>query len=148
MSDIKSRIQQDLTTAMKARQQREVAAIRLITAAIKQQEVDQRITADDNLITDILVKLAKQRRESITQYQQAGRDDLVEQEQYELALIETYLPQPLTPSEIENLVQQALSETKATSIKDMGAVMAILKPKIHGRADMGQVSNKVKQALA
>jgi uncharacterized protein YqeY len=148
MSEIKSRIQQDLTAAMKARRQREVAAIRLITAAIKQQEVDQRITADDNLITDILVKLAKQRRESITQYQQAGRDDLVEQEQYELALIETYLPQPLAESEIDELVQQALSETKATSVKDMGAVMAILKPKIHGRADMGQVSNKVKQALA
>ena len=148
MSDLKSRIQQDLTTAMKARQQREVSAIRLITAAIKQQEVDQRITADNNLITDILVKLAKQRRESITHYQQAGRDDLVEQEQYELALIETYLPQPLTESEIDGLVQHALSETKATSVKDMGAVMAILKSEIHGRADMGQVSNKVKQALA
>ncbi|NKB46820.1 MAG: GatB/YqeY domain-containing protein [Legionellales bacterium] len=148
MSELKSRIQQDLTTAMKARQARQVAALRLIIADIKKQEIDQQVNAEDNWVIQLLVKSAKQRRESITQYQQANRDDLVEQEQFELEIIENYLPQPLSEAEVDTLIQQALAQTGASSMKDMGAVIAILKPKIQGRADMGKISSKIKQALA
>ena len=117
-------------------------------AAIKQKEVDERIELDDTQTLAVLDKMAKQHRESIEQYQRAGRDDLVAKENTELAVILDYLPQPLSDSEITDLIQSAISETGAAGIKDMGSVMAVLKPKLQGRADMGKVSAQVKAKLA
>ena len=145
MSDaLKSRISDDTKAAMKAKDKPRLGVLRLISAAIKQREVDERIELDDNAVLAVLEKMVKQRRDSIEQYQKAGRDDLIAQEQFELDLIQTYLPEQLTEAEIDALIDEAVQATGAASMKDMGKVMGTLKPKLAGRADMGTVSQKIK----
>jgi uncharacterized protein YqeY len=147
MSEIKQKIQEDMKTAMRAKEKQRLGAIRLIQAAIKQKEVDERISLDDNQIITVLDKMLKQRRDSLAQYEQAGRADLVEQEAFEIELIKSYLPQSLSEEELKQLIDNAIQQTGATSSKDMGKVMGILKPQVQGRADMKQVSEQVKQRL-
>jgi len=145
---LKARIQEDMKAAMRGGDKARLAAIRLIMAAIKQREVDERIELDDAQVTAVLDKMVKQRRESIEQYEKAGRTDLVDKEKAELEVIQTYLPEPLSEDEINALIDEAIAETGASSIKDMGKVMGLLKPKLAGRADMGAVSGKVKARLS
>src|SRR3990172_4378395 len=135
MPTLKQRIQEDMKSSMRAQEKARLGAIRLILAAIKQREVDERIELTDELVLQILDKLAKQRRESITQFQKAERQDLVAQEQFELGIIQSYLPAVLSEQEIDNLITKAIASSGAASIKDMGKVMAQLKPQIQGRAD-------------
>jgi len=144
---IKDRLQQDMKDAMRARDKARLSTIRLILAAIKQREVDERIELDDAQVVAVLEKMVKQRRESIAQFGQAGRDDLVAQENSELEVITPYMPAALSASEIDQLVDAALAATGATSIRDMGKVMAELKPQLAGRADMGAVSALIKARL-
>ena len=144
---LKARIQEDMKAAMRGGDKRRLGIIRLILAAIKQREVDERIELDDVQVTVVLDKMLKQRRESLSQYEQAGRADLAEQEQYEMGVVQAYLPQPLSPAEIDTLIGQAINETGASGIKDMGKVMALLKPQLQGRADMTAVSGQIKAKL-
>jgi uncharacterized protein len=144
---LKDRIQQDVKDAMRAKDKSRLAAIRLITAAIKQREVDERIELDDAQVTAVLDKMAKQRRESISQFEKAGRDDLIAQEVMELEIIQSYLPEQLGEDEINALIDSAMQTTGAASIKDMGKVMGQLKPKLQGRADMAAVSALIKARL-
>ncbi|MBI5041079.1 MAG: GatB/YqeY domain-containing protein [Gammaproteobacteria bacterium] len=144
---LKARIQEDMKTAMRGGDKRRLGIVRLILAAIKQREVDERIELDDVQVTVVLDKMLKQRRESLSQYEQAGRADLAEQEQYEMEVVQAYLPQPLSPAEVDNLIGQAITETGASGIKDMGKVMALLKPQLQGRADMSAVSAQIKAKL-
>jgi len=143
-----NRIKEDMKVAMKAGDKDRLGVIRLILAAIKQREVDERIELNDEQVIVVLDKMLKQRRESIKHYQGAGRTDLTEVEEAEIVVIQDYLPQPLTEAEVNTLVGDAVTEVGAASIKDMGKVMAILKPKMQGRADMSTVSGKIKAALA
>jgi len=145
--NLKSRIQEDMKQAMRAQDKQRLNAIRLILAAVKQIEVDQRIAVDDQILLGILDKMAKQRRDSITQYQAANRQDLVDQEQFELGVIQTYMPAQLSEAEIDQLVAEAIKSSQAQSIKDMGKAMGQLKPKVQGRADIALVSNRLKQQL-
>ena len=145
---IKVSINADLKKAMLARDKRTVGALRLITSAIKQIEIDERIELDDARILAVLDKLAKQRQESISQYQAANRPDLEEQEVFELSLIKHYLPEPLSQEAIDALVVEAFAETGASSMRDMGKVIAYLKPQLQGRADMARVSALIKAKLA
>lgn len=145
---IKERINSDLKDAMRARDQHKLDALRLITAAIKQIEVDERIEVDEARMIVILDKLAKQRNESITQFKSAGRDDLVQQEQFELDILHHYLPEPLSDAEIKKLVDQAFVDVDAKAMSDMGKVMAQLKPLMQGRADMSKVSAMIKAKLS
>ena len=147
MSDTRQRVLDDIKTAMKAGDKPRLATLRLMSAAIKQKEVDERIELDETATIAILDKLLKQRRESISQYSAAGRDDLVAQEESEAALIQTYLPDAMSEAEILALIDGAIVETEATSVKDMGKVMAIVKPKMQGRADMSVVSKSIKDRL-
>ena len=133
---------------MRARDKARLGTLRMVTAAIKQREVDERIELDDQAVLEILTRLAKQRKDSIEQYDAAGRDDLAAQERSELTLIETYLPQALSADDLGTLLEEAMDETGATSMKDMGKVMAWLKPKVQGRADVGALSGAVKARLA
>jgi hypothetical protein len=144
---LKAQITEDMKTAMRAHEKAQLGVIRLILAAIKQLEVDTRVELDDTAILVVLDKMMKQRRESIRQYGDAGRTDLVAQEEYELGIIQTYLPQPLSAAELDDLIQQAMAETGAASVRDMGKVMTWLKPKAQGRTDMGQVSGLIKARL-
>lgn len=144
---LKSQIQEDVKSAMRARDQKRLTALRLITAAIKQIEVDKRIELDDQAVLAVLDKMVKQRRESLSQFEAAGRDDLAAQENFELELISVYLPEALSDEEVAQLISQAVSETGASSIRDMGAVMNVLRAKVQGRADMKAVSNAVKAQL-
>ena len=145
---LKDRIQQDVKDAMRAKEKERLATIRLITAAIKQREVDERIELDDEQVLVVLDKMCKQRRESISQFEKAGRDDLIAQEVSELDIIKTYLPEQLGEDEITAMIDAAMADTGASSIKDMGKVMGQLKPKLQGRADMGAVSALIKSKLA
>ena len=145
---LKTRVSDDTKSAMRSGDKPRLATLRLINAAILQREVDERITLDDTQITAVLDKMAKQRRESIEQYHKAAREDLVAQEEYELTIILSYLPTPLDAAQIERLITQAIDESNGQSIKDMGKVMAILKPQMAGRVDMAAVGAKVKAALA
>ena len=145
---LKQRISEDMKSAMKERQQQRLNVIRLILAALKQLEVDERIELSDERIIATLDKMVKQRRESITQYTAGGRDDLVKQESFEIDVISNYLPQPLSEAQIDELVSAAITEAQATSMQDMGKVMNALKPLIQGRADAALVSKKVKDHLA
>jgi uncharacterized protein YqeY len=145
---LKQRIQDDVKAAMKAKDKDRLATLRLITAAIKQREVDERIEMDDTQVLAELEKMIKQRRDSISQYESAGRQELADQEKREIAIIEVYMPEGLCDDEIAGMVEAAISETGAAAIKDMGKVMGILKPKMQGRADMGKVSGLVKQKLS
>jgi uncharacterized protein YqeY len=145
---IKERLNNDIKDAMRAKDQSRLNVLRLISAAIKQIEVDERIEVDDERMLVILDKMMKQRKESIAQYEKAHRDDLVAQEQFEIEIIKNYLPKPLSQAEIEHMIQEAISTTGAEKIADMGKVMAILKPNLQGRADMAQVSGLIKAKLS
>lgn len=144
---LKVQIQEDVKTAMRARDQRRLTALRLITAAIKQIEIDKRIEMDDPAVLAVLDKMVKQRRDSLEQYENAGRDDLAAQEQFELELISVYLPEALSDDELTALISQVMAETGASSIRDMGAVMNKLRSQVQGRADMKAVSSAVKAQL-
>ena len=144
---LKDQIQQDMKDAMRAKDKARLATIRLILAAIKQREVDERIELDDTQVIAVLDKMSKQRRESISQFEQAGRDDLIAQENAELEIIQPYLPEALGEDELNALIEAAMQATGASTIKDMGKVMCQLKPKIQGRADMGAVSALIKSRL-
>jgi uncharacterized protein YqeY len=145
---LKQRIQDDVKTAMKAKDKPRLATLRLITAAIKQREVDERIELDDSQVLAILDKMIKQRRDSIKQYEQAGRTELAEQELSEITVIQDYLPAGLSDGEILAMIDEAISATGASGMQDMGKVMGQLKPRMQGRADLGQVSGLVKQKLS
>jgi len=144
---VKERLQQDMKDAMRGGDKRRLGVIRLALAAIKQREVDDRTELDDNQVIAVLDKMVKQRRESIDQYRDAGRDDLAGQEQFELDVLKVYLPEQLGEAEINALIEEALQTTGASSMKDMGKVMGMLKPKLAGRADMGAVSALIKARL-
>lgn len=148
MSDLKLRINEDVKTAMRSKEKDRLAALRLITAAIKQREVDERISLDDSQVMAVLNKMAKQHRDSIEQYASAQRVDLVEKEQFELDIIVGYLPRPLDAAEINTRIDEIIAATGAAGMKDMGKVMGQLKSALHGRADMGQVSALVKARLS
>jgi len=145
---LKSQLQTDMKSSMKSGDKDRLGVIRLMLAAIKQIEVDERIELDDVRIVAVLDKMVKQRRESITQFDRAGRDDLTAIEQAEIKIIQEYLPEALSEAEINELVEQSIASTGAASIKDMGKVMAMLKPQLQGRADMGQVSQLIKSRLS
>ena len=144
---LKDRILQEVKDAMRAKDKPRLATLRLITAAIKQQEVDERIELNDTQVLALLDKMCKQRRESISQFEKAGRDDLIAQEVSELDIIQTYLPEQLSDDEIAALIDATMTATGAASIKDMGKVMGQLKPKLQGRADMSAVSAMIKAKL-
>ncbi|MFV2003686.1 MAG: GatB/YqeY domain-containing protein [Gammaproteobacteria bacterium] len=148
MSDLQKQIQSAVITAMKSGEKERLAIIRLMTSAIKQIEVDERIELDDARIIAVLDKMVKQRRESIAQFKTAGRDDLVKQESYEIGIIQEFLPQALSEEEVDDIVNQAIEQTGASSIKDMGKVMGLVKPQIIGRADMGEISGRIKSLLS
>ena len=145
--DLKLRIQEDIKSAMRARDRARLGALRQVSAAIKQREVDERITLDSPGIVAVLQKMLKQRRDSLAQFESAGRDDLASQESFEIELIEAYMPSPLSPQELQALIADALAETGAGSMKDMGRVMAWLKPRVQGRADMKRLSTTVREKL-
>jgi hypothetical protein len=145
---LKARIQEDVKQAMRAHARERLAALRLVTAAIKQKEVDDRIELNDEQVLAVLDKMVKQRRESLEQYQQAGRDDLAAREQFELDLIQEYLPEPLSAEQLAELIRSTITELGASSIRDMGAVMNALRGQVQGRADMKAVSQAVKTQLA
>jgi hypothetical protein len=147
-STTKFQLQEAVKDAMRARDKQKLGALRLIMAEIKRKEVDERCEVDDEAVLTILTKMLKQRRDSFSQFEAAGRQDLADQEQFELDLIAEYLPKALSENEINDLIAEAITETGATAIKQMGQVMAHLKPKLQGRADMGQVGAQVKQKLS
>lgn len=144
---LKQRISDDMKNAMRAKDSARLGAIRLLLAAMKQREVDERIELDDDAVVTIVEKQLKQRKDSFSQYQAAGRQDLADQEAFEIEVLTAYMPQQLAAEEIAALVKQAVAESGATSPRDMGKVMAWLKPKLAGRADMNSVSGLVKSAL-
>ena len=144
----KDRLLEDVKTAMRAGAKPKLAVLRLISAAVKQYEVDHRLPLEDGLALDLLTKMAKQRRESISQFQAGGRDDLVKQEEFELALILEYLPQPLSAEEVDQHVTDAIAASGASAVRDMGKVMAVLNAKLKGRTDMAAVSALVKARLS
>jgi len=144
---LKAQIQEDVKSAMRARDQKRLTALRLITAAIKQVEIDKRIEMDDEAVLPVLDKMVKQRRESLEQFESAGRFDLAGQEKFELELISEYLPEALSDEEVAVLIKQAVADSGASSIRDMGAVMNILRAQVQGRADMKAVSSAVKTQL-
>jgi len=148
MSELKNRITEAVKAAMRAGDKSRLGTLRLVTAAIKQREVDERRELGDDEVIATLSKMIKQRRESVTQYEQANRADLAEQEKTEIAVIEEFLPQPLSDAEIEQLIDAAIAESNATSIKDMGKVMGILRPQVQGRADVAAVSARIKERLS
>ena len=145
---LKARITDDMKTAMRAKETARLGTIRLLLAAIKQKEVDERAELDDAAVSSIVEKLIKQRKDSISQFQAAGRDDLVAAEQAELVVLQAYLPEQLSAAEVEAAVIAAIAESGASSAKDMGKVMGLLKTRLAGRADMGQVSALIKARLA
>jgi uncharacterized protein YqeY len=147
MSSIKDKLTEDMKTAMRAKDKDRLGTIRLALAAIKQREVDERIQLDDTQLLAVLDKMVKQRRESISQYGAAGRDDLVAKEQFEIDVLQTYLPAAMSETELRQVIATAIQETGAASVKDMGKLMATLRPQVQGRADMGLVSQIVKQSL-
>ena len=144
---LKDAIQSAVKDAMRAGDRRRLGVLRLITAAIKQREVDERIEMADDMVLPLLDKMVKQRKEALDQYQKAGRDDLADQESFEIGIIQEFLPQPLSESEVESLIDEAIAESGAAELKDMGKVMGVLRPKLQGRADMGAASARVKGKL-
>ncbi len=148
MADIKSQISDDVKAAMRSKDKERLGALRLIQAAFKQKEVDERIELSDEQVIVILDKMAKQHRDSISQFSDANRDDLVKIEQFELDIIDAYLPAKLSDDEISALIEGAISKSGAESIKDMGKVMGMLKGELQGRADMGKVSGLIKTKLS
>jgi uncharacterized protein YqeY len=144
---LREQLNEDMKTAMKARDAEKLGALRLLLAAVKQREVDERITLDDAAVLGVIDKMIKQRKDSISQFEKAARQDLADKERFELGILEAYLPQQLSPAEVEAIVAEAVAATGAKSPADMGKVMAIVKPKLAGRADMGKVSGLVKGKL-
>ncbi|MCB1626932.1 MAG: GatB/YqeY domain-containing protein [Xanthomonadales bacterium] len=144
---LKDQITADMKSAMRAGEKEKLATIRLIQAAIKQREVDERIELDDTQVLSVLEKMLKQRRDSVSQFAAAGRQDLVDKEQAEISVIEVYMPQPLSEAELAEILAACVSEAGATSARDMGKVMSLLKPRVAGRADMQALAGKVKAAL-
>ena len=147
MAGLKEQISEDMKNAMRSRDSATLGALRLILAAIKQKEVDERIAVDDAAVLNILEKMLKQRRDSIEQYNKANRTDLAQQEAFEISVLEKYLPTPLNDAEIATLVKQAVNESGAKVMADMAKVMAVLRPLVSGRADMGKISQLVKKEL-
>ena len=145
---LRDRVNEDVKAAMKAREAERLGTLRLLTAAMKQREVDERITLDDAGVVAVIEKMLKQRKDSVAQYEKAGRQDLADVEKREMALLQTYLPKQLSEDEVAAIVAEAVAATGAAAPSDMGKVMAIVKPKLAGRADMGRVSALVKAKLA
>lgn len=145
---LRERVNEDVKAAMKAREAERLGTLRLLTAALKQREVDERITLDDAGVVAVVEKMLKQRRDSIAQYEQAGRQDLADAEKREVAILSAYLPQQLSEAELAAAVAKAVADSGAKSPADMGKVMAIVKPLVAGKADMGKVSALVKARLA
>lgn len=144
---LKARITEDMKNAMRAKDTARLGAIRLLQAAIKQREVDERIELDDMQVVEAIEKMLKQRRDSISQYEAANRHDLADVEKFEVAVLQEYLPAALTESELNDILSQVITETGAAGIKDMGKVMAAIKPLVVGRADMGKISGLIKSRL-
>jgi hypothetical protein len=144
---LKQRLQDDMKAAMKGGEKRRLGIIRLINAAIKQREVDERIELDDTQVLAVLDKMLKQRRDSLSQYEAAGRQDLADQEGYEIEVCQGYMPAAMGEDEIAAVITEALGATGAASMKDMGRVMGLVRPKVQGRADMAQVSALIKRRL-
>ena len=145
---LRQRVESDMKTAMRAKDKERLGTIRLILAAIKQREINERITLGDTDILAVLDKMIKQRRDSITQFEQAGRQELADKEAAEVAVIQEYLPAALSDNEVDDLIAEAITASGAASPQDIGKIMALLKPKLQGRADMGLVSRKVKEKLS
>jgi uncharacterized protein YqeY len=145
---LKAQLTDDMKTAMKAGDKERLGVIRLMLAALKQREVDERIEITDDVVLAVLEKMLKQRKDSISQFEAAGRDDLAKIEKFESGIIQAYMPQPLSSDEVQALVAQAIADTGAEGPQAMGKVIAALKPQLAGRADMGVVSGLVKNALA
>lgn len=145
---IKDRLTDDMKAAMRAKDSARLGVIRLVNAAVKQREVDERIELDDTQLLVVLDKMVKQRRESISQFDAAGRQDLVDKERFELEVLQDYLPTALSNDEIAAIVEQAVADSGATAVKDMGAVMNLVRPQVQGRADMGKISALVKDRLS
>ncbi|MFA7240555.1 MAG: GatB/YqeY domain-containing protein [Sulfuricellaceae bacterium] len=144
---LKARITEDMKNALRAHETARLGAIRLLLAAVKQREVDERIELDDTAIIAVIDKMLKQRKDSIEQYQKARRQDLVDAEQFEVTVLMGYMPQQLSTSEIESIIAAAITESGAKSMQEMNKVMAIAKPKLAGRADMGEASKLIKAKL-
>jgi uncharacterized protein YqeY len=144
---LKERITEDMKAAMRASDKERLSTIRMVQAAIKQREVDERIVLDDAQVIAVLEKMVKQRRESVAAFEQGGRTDLADKEKSEIALLATYLPAQLSAAEVDALIKEAIAATGAASVKDMGKVMGAVKAKAAGRADMGAVSARIKAAL-
>jgi uncharacterized protein YqeY len=145
---LKERITEDMKAAMRAAEKERLSTIRMVQAAIKQREVDERIVLDDAQVIAVLEKMVKQRKESVAQFEQGGRQDLADKELAEIVLLQSYLPAQLSDAELDALIKEAIAATGAASVKDMGKVMAAVKTKAAGRADMGAVSARIKAALS
>jgi uncharacterized protein YqeY len=145
---LKDRIGEDMKAALRAKDQARLSAIRLLLAAMKQKEVDERIGLEDAHVLAIIDKMIKQRRESVSQYESAGRKDLADAEKFEIGVLSEYLPKQMSDSEIAQAIDAAVTEAAAAGVKDMGKVMGLLKPRLAGRADMGKVSAQVKARLS
>jgi len=144
---LKDRITEDMKASMRSGEKERLGVIRMITSAIKQREVDERITLDDTQVLAVLEKMIKQRKESLAQFQAGNRPDLVDKESREITLLQSYMPTQLSDAEVDSLIDEAIAATGAASIKDMGKVMGIIKGKAQGRADLGQVGAKIKAKL-
>lgn len=144
---LKDQVQNDMKTAMRGGDKARLGVIRLLQSAIKQREVDERITLDDTAVMAIIEKMIKQRRDSVAQFQAGGRPELADAETAEIAILQGYLPAALSEAELDAIIQAAITESGAASVKDMGKVMGLVKPKVQGRADMGAVSGKIKAKL-
>jgi uncharacterized protein len=145
---LKARITEDMKTAMRAKDSARLGAIRLLQASIKQREVDERIELDDMQVVEAIEKMLKQRRDSIDAYEKANRQDLVDVEKFEVSVLQTYLPPALTDAEVKAILEKVIAETAASGMKDMGKVMAAIKPLVTGRADMGKISGQIKARLS
>jgi len=146
-SALKQRLTEDMKAAMRSKDKPRLGVVRLVLAAIKQREVDERIDLDDTQVLAVLDKMVKQRRDSVKQFEDAGRQELADQESYEISVLQEYLPAALDGAELDALIVAAIDNTGAESMKDMGKVMAVLKPQVQGRADMGAVSQQIKSRL-
>ncbi len=147
MSDLKQQLSADMKQAMRDKDKPRLGGVRLALAAIKQREVDERTELDDAQVLAVLDKMVKQRRDAVRQYEEAGRQDLADQEAYEISVLQTYLPEALSETELDALIDEAIAASGASSMKEMGKAMGILKPRVQGRADMGAVSAKLKARL-
>jgi hypothetical protein len=148
MSELKKRITGDMKSAMKAKDRQALKAVRMILEAIKKKEIDERIELDDAQVMTVIQKMVKQRKDSISQFSDAGRTDLVEIEEAELEIINNYMPEQLSDEEVESVVDRAINDSGANSMKDMGKLMGMLKPRLQGKADMSTVSQLIKSRLS